>query len=148
MPRASAAPSTTLETKQRPLVRNYSREDLAKIFALYEGEEVSGATPRYIEDVKVGDKLKTMVKGPLTVTGFLFAFAQGWGGLYIRSANKLAWKQMQKHPGLGIANKFGIPDVPGKSASIGRTISPNSRWLCCRLRLRSGALLLDDPSSN
>ena len=27
-------------------------------------------------------------------------------------ANKLAWKQLQKHPGLGIANKFGIPDVP------------------------------------
>ena len=67
-------------------------------------------TPRYIEDVKVGDKLKTMVKGPMTVTGFI-GFAQGWGGLYIR-ANKLAWKQLQKHPGLGIANKFGIPDVP------------------------------------
>ncbi len=46
----------------------------------------------------------------MTVTGFI-AFAQGWGGLYIR-ANKLAWKQLQKHPGLGIANKFGIPDVP------------------------------------
>ena len=51
-----------------------------------------------------------MVKGPMTVTGFI-AFAQGWGGLYIR-ANKLAWKQLQKHPGLGIPNKFGIPDVP------------------------------------
>ena len=46
----------------------------------------------------------------MTVTGFI-AFAQGWGGLYIR-ANKLAWKQLQKHPGLGIPNKFGIPDVP------------------------------------
>jgi hypothetical protein len=46
----------------------------------------------------------------MTVTGFI-AFAQGWGGLYIR-ANKMAWKQLQKHPGLGIANKFGIPDVP------------------------------------
>jgi acyl dehydratase len=89
---------------------NYSREDLAKIFALYEAEEVRGATPRYVEDVKVGDPLPTMVKGPMTVTSFI-AFAQGWGGLYIR-ANKLAWRQLQKHPGLGIANKFGIPDVP------------------------------------
>ncbi len=59
---------------------------------------------------RVGDKLPTMVKGPMTITGFI-AFAQGWGGLYIR-ANKLAWKQLQKHPGLGIPNKFGIPDVP------------------------------------
>jgi acyl dehydratase len=97
------------EVKKRPPVR-YSREDLAKIFALYEAEEIRGAKPRYIEDVKAGDKLPTMVKGPMTVTGFI-AFAQGWGGLYIR-ANKLAWKQLQKHPGLGIPNKFGIPDVP------------------------------------
>ncbi len=88
----------------------YSRDDLAKIFSLYEAEEIRGAQTRYIEDVKVGDKLQTMVKGPMTVTGFI-AFAQGWGGLYIR-ANRLAWKQLQKHPGLGIANKFGIPDVP------------------------------------
>ena len=88
----------------------YTRDDLAKIFALYEAEEVRGSKPRYFEDVKVGEKLQTMVKGPMTVTGFI-GFAQGWGGLYIR-ANKLAWKQLQKHPGLGIANKFGIPDVP------------------------------------
>jgi len=88
----------------------YSRDDLVKIFSLYEAEEIRGATPRYLEEVKVGDKLPTMVKGPMTVTGFI-AFAQGWGGLYIR-ANKLAWHQLQKHPGLGIPNKFGIPDVP------------------------------------
>jgi acyl dehydratase len=88
----------------------YSPEQLARIFSYYEAEEVRGAVARYIEDVKAGDKLQTMVKGPMTVTGFI-AFAQGWGGLYIR-ANKLAWNQLQKHPGLGIANKFGIPDVP------------------------------------
>ena len=88
----------------------YTRDDLAKISELYAAEEIRGATPRYAEDVHPGDELPTMVKGPMTVTGFI-AFAQGWGGLYIR-ANKLAWQQLQKHPGLGIANKFGIPDVP------------------------------------
>jgi len=97
------------EVKQKAPV-HYSREDLGKIFALYEAEEIRGATPRYVEDVKVGDKLSTMVKGPMTVTGFI-AYAQGWGGLYIR-ANKLAWKQLRKHPGLGIPNRFGIFDVP------------------------------------
>jgi acyl dehydratase len=88
----------------------YTREDLARIFALYASEEIRGAAPRYAEDVRVGETLPRMVKGPMTVTGFI-AFAQGWGGLYIR-ANKLAWKQLQKHPGLGIPNGFGIPDVP------------------------------------
>ena len=68
------------------------------------------AVPRYFEDVDVGDSVSPLVKGPMTVTGFI-AFAQGWGGLYIR-ANKLAYKQMKKHPGLGIPNAMGIPDVP------------------------------------
>jgi hypothetical protein len=60
--------------------------------------------------VKPGEKLPTMVKGPMTVSGFI-AFAQGWGGLYIR-ANKLAWKLIDAHPGIGIKNRFGIPDCP------------------------------------
>jgi acyl dehydratase len=97
------------QEKKKPPV-HYTRDDLAKIFAHYEAEKVRGAIPRYIEDVKAGDRLPTIVKGPMTITGFI-AFAQGWGGLYIR-ANRLAWKQLQKHPGLGIPNKFGIPDVP------------------------------------
>ncbi|HTY53901.1 MAG TPA: MaoC family dehydratase N-terminal domain-containing protein [Candidatus Binataceae bacterium] len=94
--------------KKQPVY--YSRDELTKTFELYKEEEIRGAKPRYIEDVKPGEKLQTMAKGPMTVTGFI-AFAQGWGGLYIR-ANKLAWQQLQKHPGLGIPNKFGIPDVP------------------------------------
>ena len=61
-------------------------------------------------DVAEGEALPPMVKGPMTVTGFI-AYAQGWGGLYIR-ANKLNWKQVHAHPGLGIPNRFGIPDCP------------------------------------
>ena len=98
---------TTL--KEQP-IKNYTEAELAEIFAGYAEEEVRGAETRYFEDVVVGDTLPTMVKGPMTVTGFI-AYAQGWGGLYIR-ANKLAWKQHHRHPGLGIKNKFGIPDCP------------------------------------
>jgi acyl dehydratase len=88
----------------------YSKEQLAQIYRHYHDEEIRGATPRYWEDVEAGDALPVMVKGPMTVTGFI-AYAQGWGGLYIR-ANKLAWKLIHAHPGLGIANRFGIPDCP------------------------------------
>ena len=35
----------------------------------------------------------------------------GLGRPYIR-ANKLAYQQLRKHPGLGIPDRFGIPDVP------------------------------------
>jgi len=90
--------------------RRYTDEELEKVWQLYANEEVRGATPRYFEDVSIGEKLPTMAKGPMTVTGFI-AFAQGWGGLYIR-ANKLAWKMIHRHKGLGIKNRFGIPDCP------------------------------------
>ena len=90
--------------------KRYTPEELSEIYALYRDEEIRGATPRYWEDVSVGEELPTMAKGPMTVTGFI-CYAQGWGGLYIR-ANKIAWKQIDRHPGLGIENKFGIPDCP------------------------------------
>jgi hypothetical protein len=89
---------------------HYTEADLKEVYDLYEAEVVRGADVLYAEDVTVGEELPVMVKGPMTVTGFI-AFAQGWGGLYIR-ANKVAYKQIKKHPGLGIPNKLGIPDVP------------------------------------
>jgi len=88
----------------------YSEEELERIHALYAAERVRGSTPRWWEDVAVGEKLPTTVKGPMTITGFI-CYTQGWGGLYIR-AHKLAWQMMAKHPGTGIKNRYGIPDCP------------------------------------
>ena len=90
--------------------RRYSEKELADAYKLYAEEKIRGNETRYWQDVSEGEALPTMVKGPMTVTGFI-AYAQGWGGLYIR-ANKLAWKLVDAHPGLGIANRFGIPDCP------------------------------------
>lgn len=90
--------------------RRYSVEEIQEAYNLYRNEEVRGATPRYWDDVTEGEALPVMFKGPMTVTGFI-AYAQGWGGLYIR-ANKLAFKLIDAHPGVGITNRFGIPDVP------------------------------------
>ncbi|CAM5778778.1 FAS1-like dehydratase domain-containing protein [Rhizobacter fulvus] len=97
------------EVKARP-PRRYTEDELAQAYQLYRDEPVRGASKRYWEDVIEGEELPVMFKGPMTVTGFI-AYAQGWGGLYIR-ANKLAWKLIDAHPGLGIANRFGIPDCP------------------------------------
>lgn len=97
------------DVRARP-PRVYTQEELDAFNRYYELEEIRGATPRYWEDVKEGEALPTMVKGPMTATGFI-AYAQGWGGLYIR-ANKLAWRLQTDHPGLGIKNRRGIPDCP------------------------------------
>ncbi|MBV7486243.1 MaoC family dehydratase N-terminal domain-containing protein [Bordetella sp. BOR01] len=90
--------------------RRYTPEEIREACRLYRDEPVRGAQARYWEDVAEGEALPVMFKGPMTVTGFI-AYAQGWGGLYIR-ANKLAWKLIDAHPGVGITNRFGIPDVP------------------------------------
>ena len=61
-----------------------------------------------------------MAKGPMTVTGFI-AFAQGWGGLYIR-ANKLAWKQIT--PALrASASRTASASPTAPSACTGSTSS-------------------------
>jgi acyl dehydratase len=91
-------------------VRQYTEEELHAAYELYRNEEVRGAQTRYWDDVAEGEALPVMFKGPMTVTGFI-AYAQGWGGLYIR-ANKLAWQLIDAHPGVGIKNRFGIPDCP------------------------------------
>ena len=90
--------------------KQWTESELAEVYRHYQDETIRGAEPRSWASIAVGDALPTMVKGPMTVTGFI-AYAQGWGGLYIR-ANKLAWKQVHSHPGLGIANRFNIPDCP------------------------------------
>lgn len=100
----------TKYTEARGRVEKFADEELAEFYQLYAAEEVRGATPRYWEDVREGAELPRMMKGPMTVTGFI-CYAQGWGGLYIR-ANKLAWKMQSKHPGLGIKNRFNVPDCP------------------------------------
>lgn len=88
----------------------YTDEQLQEAYTLYANEEIRGANTRYWDDVQEGDELPVLFKGPMTVTGFI-AYAQGWGGLYIR-ANKLAWQLIDAHPGVGIKNRFGVPDVP------------------------------------
>jgi acyl dehydratase len=107
---AARETGTKYQSENARAHRVYTQEEIDRVYAMYAAEEVRGAVPRYWEDVKVGDKLPTIAKGPMTVTGFI-AYAQGWGGLYIR-ANKLAWRLIDKHPKAGIKNRFGVPDVP------------------------------------
>ena len=47
-------------------VYHYSEDEVKKIVEGIEGERRRGATPRYWDDVNVGDKLVPVVKGPLT----------------------------------------------------------------------------------
>jgi acyl dehydratase len=88
----------------------YTDEEIERIRRAYATEAIRGATPRHWEDVKVGETLPEVVKGPLTVTSVI-AFVQGWGSLYVR-AHGLAFDLFERHPALGIPNEFGVPEPP------------------------------------
>ncbi|MBI3994242.1 MAG: MaoC family dehydratase N-terminal domain-containing protein [Candidatus Lambdaproteobacteria bacterium] len=109
--RATAREKGTKYERERSGGRKvYSDEEVRDISRMYAEEHVQGATPRYWDDVREGEELPPIVKGPMTVTGFI-AYVQGWGGLYVR-AHKLAFNTFRSHPGLGIPNAYNIPDVP------------------------------------
>lgn len=88
----------------------YTADDLSRIAERYRAEVIRGSTPRYWEDVEVGETLTPIVRGPYTVTTAI-AFEQGWGGLFIHTHG--TWFDLvDRHPDLGIANDQGIPEPP------------------------------------
>ncbi len=89
----------------------YSPEDIARIDADYEREEKRGATPRYWEDVNVGDDLIPVVKGPLTITdGINFLIGDGLR-FYSPGAHRIAYENRKRHPLFWALNSYGVPDV-------------------------------------
>lgn len=89
----------------------YSDEAIKKIFADYEREEIRGANPRYWEDVRVGDELTPVVKGPLSMRD-IFAWLMGAGSPFMR-AHGLALGFLKRHGGADMVDgKTGMADVP------------------------------------
>jgi acyl dehydratase len=90
----------------------YTDEDIEKIDAIYENEQVRGAEPRYWEDVKVGDELSPMVKGPLTMTEIIAFHAGGYGFVpYGLRSSRVGYKNRKRIGPFYIKNQYGIPDV-------------------------------------
>ena len=89
---------------------HYTKDDLERIIAAYEREEIRGSAPRYWEEVQIGELLPPIVRGPYTLTNVI-AFEQAWGGLFILTHGR--WYEMLKrHTKLGIPNAYGVPEPP------------------------------------
>ncbi|MFT4229556.1 MAG: MaoC family dehydratase N-terminal domain-containing protein [Microbacterium sp.] len=89
----------------------YTDEQLAEIDALYEAEERRGATPRYWEDVEVGDELQPRAKGPLKTTDVV-VWHVGWGmQLTPPGTFRLAYNIRKKAPGLFPRDPLNVPDT-------------------------------------
>lgn len=88
----------------------YTPEQYAAIAADYDKEVRRGGTPRYWEDVVVGEMIPHVVKGPLTITDII-VFLQGFGGQWLRAHGDAA-RWYGRHPKGGIRNKWGGLEPP------------------------------------
>jgi acyl dehydratase len=68
-----------------------------------------GAEPRYVEDVKVGDRVGPLLKGPLTITGMVgFLLGAGSGNT---PTNRMMASYLRLHPGARLVHpKTGVAD--------------------------------------
>jgi acyl dehydratase len=82
-------------------------EDISGFMEEYRTERRT--TERYWNDVKVGDPLNRIIKGPLTPTAEI-AF-ESYFGIYL-VGNKVAANLYAKHPALMIPNEQGVPEPP------------------------------------
>lgn len=78
----------------------YSDDEIARIEHDYDLEVRRGSTPRYWEDVQVGDSVGHVVKGPLTVTDMI-CWWMGMGAPYL-FAFGIRKKRLAERPGLSI----------------------------------------------
>jgi acyl dehydratase len=85
----------------------WSPEEIARFMEEYRNEKRT--SERYWDDVKVGDPLNRIIKGPLTPTAEI-AF-ESYFGIYL-VGNNVAAQLYAKHPALMIPNEQGVPEPP------------------------------------
>jgi acyl dehydratase len=94
-------------------IRPYTDDELARIDGAYATEPGArrGATPRFWEDVEVGDEVGPLVKGPLRVTDMV-CWHVGMGmGLYGVKALRLGYQQRRRMPRFFRPDDLNVPDV-------------------------------------
>ena len=91
---------------------SYTDADIEEIDRIYAQEEVRGAEKRWWEDVEVGEELRPMVKGPLTVTEIIAFHAGGYGFVpYGLRSSRVGYKNRTRIRPFYIKNEMGVPDV-------------------------------------
>ena len=86
------------ETRKLEVPHPWNDEDVAAIEASILAEKPRGATPRYWEDVNVGDEMDVITKGPLGLTDFIAFIAAGAAPIPRIAAHAVSLKRYHKHP--------------------------------------------------
>jgi len=98
--------------KYRAIERpSHTDEDLERIESLYQSEQLRGSKALPVRDVRVGDELGPIVKGPMAVTDIICWHAGTGFGEFGVGALKLAYKNRMRVPGFYQRNEFGFWDA-------------------------------------
>lgn len=89
----------------------YTDEQLAEIEHAYDREYVRGADTLYLEDVRVGESLPAMAKGPLTITDMINMHMAGGWLTYGNPPFRLAHENRKKLRGFYSRNEFNAWDT-------------------------------------
>ena len=107
--------STAKERGKYAGIKRYvwSDEELERLVADIDLERVRGAADLSWDEVKVGDVIPHVVKGPLSGSEVV-CFWQGWGGTY-RAASEITHKYFRKHPKANVPDRISrFPEFPGR----------------------------------
>jgi acyl dehydratase len=72
----------------------YTDKEIQDIYNAQDAEEIRGAKPRYFEDVKVGDTLQPVVRGPLSPVEMNAWHAGGHAHNLSDRLNRIMWKKI------------------------------------------------------
>ena len=86
------------ESRKIELPHPWTDEELEKIENDILAESPRGATPRFWDDVQVGDELDVITKGPMGLTDFIAFIASGAAPIPRLSAHGVALRRYKKHP--------------------------------------------------
>jgi acyl dehydratase len=122
-PRPGASGALQYEHQAR---RSYSPEELSRMQSDILAEEVRGANPRTWEDVKVGDELVPVVKGPLDQVSMICFYAGALPSVGYQGV-ELAWRDRQlardypeQHP-----NNYDLSLILDHAPAGGGHMDPN-----------------------
>jgi acyl dehydratase len=98
----------------------YTTAELKEIYAAQDREEIRGANPRYWEDVKVGDELTPVVRGPLNEDEMTAWHAAGHAHFLSGRLTRLMWEKKPAPAGWKGVNmwEFGEGFAKGQSGNV------------------------------
>lgn len=86
------------ESRRIEVPHPWTEAELVAIEEEILAEERRGATPRYWEDVKVGDEIDVLTKGPIGLTDEIAFVASGAAPIPRLAAHSVALRRYRKHP--------------------------------------------------